>query len=105
MTEDTKIDREHRQLALMLERLGSFQTGRLALRILVDDLEVLVNSLELASDDWCDEFRTNWLDLEVAYAVASDKLAPNPDMTDAGVADAVRSLEAMVRRQLGDGER
>jgi hypothetical protein len=102
-SEDEPRAREERQLVLMRDRLTAFRSGRLPLKRLIDDLEGLLWALELASDDWKDAFRTEWGELEIAYAVADDHRDPVPDMTDAGVASAVETLLRMVDSQLGSG--
>jgi hypothetical protein len=94
------IERELRQFRLMAERLDAFVAGSLSMTRLVDDLYGLVMALELTPEQWRDEFVMEWGELEIAYAVADDRRQPVPGMDDAGVADAVRTLQEMVRVKL-----
>ena len=84
----------------MAERLRQFERDEVGLKRLIDDLEGLLNALEITSDEWKEEFRSEWLDLEVAYAVVDDRTETVPTVTDPGVADAVRALSEMVAERL-----
>lgn len=94
-------ERELRQFTLMAERLDGFVAGTVPLKRLIDDLYGLVAALDLTPEEWRDEFISEWGDLEIAYAVADDRREPVPTMADSDVADAVRTLRAMVGVKLG----
>lgn len=91
------VERELRQLTLMLDRLNCFRAGDLALGPIVNDLEALLNELGLAEDDWREQFVEAWSALEIAYAVALDRLQEIPTIRDPDVADGVKELDGLVR--------
>ena len=97
---DERQAREQRQYALMLERLQGFRQGSVPLPRLISDLEGPLCALELAPQDWLDGFRSVWLDLEVAYAVALDRLEPLPTKDDYLVAEPAEELEQLVRQRI-----
>ena len=99
MEMDERKAREQRQYALMLERLQGFRQGTVPLPRLISDLEGLLVALEMAPDEWIDEFRSVWLDLEVAYALALDRLEPLPTKDDYLVAEPAKELEQLVRQR------
>lgn len=97
-------ERELRQLTLMLDRLNRFRSGGLALGPVVNDLEALLYELVLAEEGWRDRFVEAWSALEIAYAVALDRLQEIPTIRDPDVADAVTELDDLVRDQVRDLE-
>lgn len=70
---DEIIERERRQLQLMLDRLRRFQAGDLSVSHAITDLEALLYQLELVDESWRREFTEAWSDLEIPYAVALDR--------------------------------
>ncbi len=95
-----RVERERRQLRLMLDRLHRFRSGELPIGPVINDLEALLGELELVDEAWRGEFIEAWSDLEIPYAVALDRLQPIPDARDATVADGVEALERLVSAQL-----
>lgn len=95
-------ERERRQFLLMADRLDGFVAGSVSLLTLTNDLYGLLGALEITPEEWRDEFISEWGELEIAYAVADDRRTPVPTMTDPGVADAVRTLSAMVAAKLSE---
>jgi hypothetical protein len=98
-------ERELRQLTLMLDRLNRFRSGDLALGPVVNDLEALLYELVLAEEGWRARFVDAWSVLEIAYAVALDRLEEIPTIRDADVADAVKELDDLVRDQVRTSSR
>lgn len=92
--------REQRQLALMQQRLADFRTGMVEIGRTVNDLEALLQALEGVSPDWRERFVDEWGYLEIAYAVALDRVAPLPTIQDPEVAEAVEALERLVDEAL-----
>lgn len=90
------IERERRQLVLMQERIDGFRSGDVSLWGLIGDLEGLLGARALATEQWVDDFRSAWGDLEISYAVALDRLTPIPDAHDPGVADGLFDLDALI---------
>jgi hypothetical protein len=96
------IERERRQLVLMQGRIAGFRSGDVSLGGLISDLEGLLEARALASEQWVDDFRSAWGDLEISYAVALDRLTPIPDAHDPVVADGLFDLDALIVSALTD---
>ncbi len=90
------VDRERRQLELMMDRIARFRSGDLGIGSTINDLMALSDELYLADEAWHDRFIDAWSDLEIPYAVALDELAPLPDASDWTVRNGPRSLEELV---------
>lgn len=105
------VDRERRQLELMMDRIVRFQSGDLGIGSTINDLMALSDQLQLADASWRDRFVDAWSDLEIPYAVALDKLTSLPDASDWTVRDGLFELEQLVveglnaLNQLGDVDR
>ena len=100
--EAQEIEREHRQLALMGERMEQFRRAVLPLSKLISDLEGLLEARTLASEQWVHDFRSACEDLEITYAVALDRLTAIPDAHDPTVADGLLDLDVLIRRAVQD---
>jgi len=99
---DETIERERRQLQLMLDRLQRFQAGDLYISHVITDLEALLYELELVDESWRGEFIEAWSDLEIPYAVALDRQTEIPTARDATVGAAVGRLLDLVRGRLDE---
>jgi len=62
-----------RQLNLMIDRINRYKKELIGLWGLIKDLEGLLNALENYDENWKDEFQSNWIELDVIYAVALDE--------------------------------
>lgn len=51
--------------------LGEYRVGRISLRKLIDELDLVWSRLERS--EWSDEFRGHWWTLEQVYSVALDR--------------------------------
>ncbi|SRR6266567_7093073 len=100
--DDEHRAREMRQLGLMAERLDSFASGDIYIAQAISDLEGLLYALELTSDGWKDEFREEWGELEIAYAVALDRREPVPDASEPRIRDAVTAMRRLVDERLAE---
>jgi hypothetical protein len=98
--DEESIERERRQLRLMLDRLDRFRSGELSIGPVIKDLKALLNELQLANEDWRQEFIDAWSALEIPYAVAVDRLEPIPTIADATVAEGVDQMDNLARGQL-----
>jgi hypothetical protein len=98
--DDEAVDRERRQLLLMLDRLRRFEAGSLFIAKMISDLEGLLEALEITPDPWRDEFREQWGELEIPYAVSLDRLEPIPDATDPQIRTAVERMLDLVQGRL-----
>ena len=63
------VERERRQLVLMLQRIEVFRQNYLSLGRLIADLEGLLAARQRVSEKWIDDFRSAWGDLDIPYAV------------------------------------
>ena len=98
--DDELVEREERQLDLMRQRLLGFVAGEYGIGRVVTDLKGLLGALQTTSDDWIQEFRRSWGELEVDYAVALDRGEAAPDAKSPSIRDAVwRMLELVDQRR------
>ena len=93
---DTTPDQRLRVLAV--GALSDYKVGKISLRRLVDDLDVVWNSVP--PSEWGDEFRGHWWTLEQIYAVALDRgeLDLLSAESLAAIQQATTALEALVNR-------
>jgi hypothetical protein len=99
---DEQIERERRQLRLMLDRLDRFSRDELPIGPVINDLEALLYQLELADEAWRGDFVEGWSDLEIPYAVALDRVEPIPTVRDPIVAEGVEVLYRLVRDRMSE---
>ena len=100
MDDDEGVEREERQLSLMLDRVERFRQGALGIGSVINDLEALLNELELVSDDWRGEFIDAWGELEIPYAVALDRMQELPTAQDATVSAGLDAIDRLIRGRL-----
>jgi len=78
---------DDRQISLMKETLSLFESGKVSLKKLIDNLEGLLFCLQSVDIDWKNEFHEYWFVLEQIYAVAlfrNESISPDdPDLLDA----------------------
>jgi hypothetical protein len=86
----------------MLDRLTRFRSGELSLGPVVNDLEALLYELDLAEEEWRDQFVEAWSLLEIAYAVALDRLQEIPTVRHPDVAEGLLDLDALVQERIRD---
>ena len=86
----------------MGERIEQFRRATLPLSKLISDLEGLLEARTLATEEWIDDFRSAWGDLEMPYAIALDRLTAIPDAHDPTVADGLLDLDELIRRAIHD---
>lgn len=95
---DSNDDRET-DVALMSERVRQFRAGEIGIGRAIADLEELLNALQDAPDDWLDAFTEEWSVLEIAYAVALDRLESLPRATDHDIAEALLRLDQLIAQR------
>lgn len=97
VSDDEPMDYELRQLRLMAERLTQFREGAIPIARAISDLEGLLWALDgRVPQEWFDAFLEQWGELEIAYAVALDRLTPIPDATDANLGTATEEMMRLV---------
>lgn len=96
------VERECRQLRLMLDRIDKFRSGHLGIGPVISDLEALLYELQLADEPWRNEFIGGWSDLEIPYAVALDRQQEIPTAQDSTVKEGVDRIVALVEARLND---
>jgi hypothetical protein len=74
MEEQWKHDYDRRQYISMEEMLGRYEQRGIDLGSLIAGLESLLQCLELADEEWKNQFRSKWGILEEVYAVALDQI-------------------------------
>ena len=85
----------NKQLDLMLHTIELYQNGKTSLRVLIDDLEFLVNLLEGIDNDWKSEFLGRWGALELIY---SSNLFHNKNLDDDDKIKIQQSLKDMKKQ-------
>lgn len=94
------VERERRQLDLMMERIASYRHGEIGIARAIGDLEALLGQLQLIDETWRDRFVGAWSALEIAYAVALDGLLALPDASDEAIGQGLDTLEELVKTAL-----
>lgn len=91
------MDHDRRQLTRMVERLELFKTGDLSLRVLISDLEFLLNAFEAVDSSVREQLRVRWEVLEDVYSIAvgmhGGKLDPP---AEASIIDAVAAMHTRI---------
>lgn len=82
-----------RQLRLMRDLLQQYGSGTTDLSNLIAGLEVLLDALESADEEWKRAFRRQWGVLEIEYAVALDH--GQTALSSDGIARISRAVEEM----------
>ncbi|HEY7468550.1 MAG TPA: hypothetical protein VIC07_03320 [Acidimicrobiia bacterium] len=96
------VERECRQLQLMLDRIDRFRSGHLGIGPVISDLEALLYELQLADEPWRSEFIEGWSDLEIPYAVALDRQQEIPTVQDSTVKEGINRIVALVEARLNE---
>lgn len=88
---------DDRQISLMKETLSLFESGKVSLKKMIDDLEGLLFCLQSVDIDWKNEFHEYWFVLEQIYAVA---LFRNESISsdDPDLLDALRHLNELLSK-------
>jgi len=96
------VEREQRQLDLMRQRLVGFVAGEYAIDRVIADLEGLLEALQTASEDWVQEFRQSWGELEIHYAAALDQGDAVPDAKTPPLGTAVGRMLKLVDERMAE---
>ncbi|VHO01008.1 hypothetical protein [Candidatus Rhabdochlamydia sp. T3358] len=80
--QEKKIKKEINLLELISLQIKKYFDKKLYIGDLIQDLEGLLNQLTIVEEEWKKDFRTLWLDIEVAYSLALDQELEN--LTDEG---------------------
>ena len=92
---------QERNLRMMLSKLAAFESGQLALNLLIPALEGLFNAVDLHDRDWQERFWDSWGDLEISYARALNKGWKSLDeIGQQIVLQAVANLKSLVGAKL-----
>jgi hypothetical protein len=96
-------EHDQRQYHLMLNQLTKFGEGQIALDVLVNDLEGLLNALEGISSSWKQAFLHEWgkLEDERAYALFKNLQALDQE-TSQRIRLAVSKLKLLVLEKVDD---
>ncbi len=93
------VEYDVRQLRRMDERLGMFEDGRVSLRLLIADVEFLLNAMEGFDATVREELRERWGVLEEVYSVA---VAMHDGKVDAQSEVLVRKTVKALRERVGE---
>ena len=87
-----------RQFYRILERLNSYESGDISLRVLIADLEVLIETLASVQEKMSQELREYWAVLEEVYSVCVDNQAQEMDKTlESQIHNAVTTMRRRVQ--------
>jgi hypothetical protein len=92
-TQENGIQKDISILELMILKITRYFDKTLYISDLIYDLEGYLNQLITIDKQWKKDFRTIWLDVEVAYSLALDQGLEN--LTDEGNFIAENSLHAL----------
>ena len=87
------IQKDIKILELMIVKIERFFDKKLYISDLIYDLESFLNQLITVDKKWKKDFRTLWLDIEIAYSLALDQGLEQ--LTDEGNAITESSLHAL----------
>ncbi len=94
---------DRRQLALMLDFIHEFETGRIGLGQLVSNLEALKSALESPPSTFSQTFEPLWGQLEITYAMMLDEERTDPSDLDKGLIDeSVSGLRTLIAQMQPD---
>lgn len=88
---------DERQISLMKEMLSLFESEKISLKKLIDNLEGLLFCLQSVDIEWKNEFHENWFVLEQIYAVASFR-NESISQDDPDLLDALRHMNELLRK-------
>lgn len=92
-------------LHVMLSKIDGWYNGKVYISDLVYDLESLLNQLQTVDEEWKTDFRTSWLNIEVAFALALDEERDHLDMSGDKVVEEslieLRDLVLLMLKSLG----
>ena len=94
---------DQRQCRLMLERVEEFDSGKLALRKLISDLEALLWALQEIDKHWTEDFHKQWSILEEVYADALARKCKNlPPYSRKLVKSSIEKMKELLKQLLDD---
>lgn len=93
MTSHEDIQKDIDILKLMIIKIAKYFNKTIYISDLIYDLESYLNQLMVVDEEWKVDFRTTWLDIEVAYALALHQGLDEP--ADDGSAIVVHSLKIL----------
>ena len=73
---DDDMTPDQRLRGLAADAVAGYRAGKVSLRQLIDNLDVVWSGFERSS--WSDEFRGHWWTLEQVYSVALDRGSLTP---------------------------
>lgn len=88
---------DERQISLMKEMLILFESGKMPLKKLIDNLEGLLFCLQSVDVEWKNEFHDHWFILEQIYAVASFR-NESVSEDDPDLLNALSQLNELLKR-------
>ncbi len=90
-----------RQLKLMKKKIEYFKDRKIYLSDLIHDLEGLLNVMEDVKISWEEEFRANWLELEIVFACCLDQGKDRLDEADEKIiTEALENLLVLIESEL-----
>lgn len=90
---------DQRQYELMRKCISGFEIGNLDIRVLINSLRSLTNSLQAPNNEWKNKFLQEWWILEEIYSIASSKEQDYLSKEDSDdIIDAVNNMKQLLRQ-------
>src|SRR5690349_7543674 len=93
--QENSIRKDINILELIVLKITKYLNKSLNINDLIYDLESYLNQLVVVDKQWKKNFRTAWLDIEVAYSLALDQGLDNP--INKGKEIVVNSLNVLMK--------
>jgi hypothetical protein len=101
MTKENSIQKDISILELMTLKITKYFNKSIYISDLIYDLESYLNQLTVVDKEWKKNFRTTWLDIEVAYSLALDQGSDKPiNDGDAIVVNSLNTLNKMAKDKI-----
>lgn len=88
-------------LDLIVSKINKYHNKSIYISDLIYDLESYLNQLTVVGREWKKNFRTVWLDIEIAYSLALDQGLDKPvNEGDVIVVNALTILKKMAHEEM-----
>lgn len=96
-----KFDHDFAIFTSLKKRINQYLNHNLSIEDLIKDLEILLNQLSDANRVWKKKFRSNWLEIEIAYSLALDEGRSHFDEEEERIVnESLDPLKEMVEQRL-----
>ncbi len=101
--QENSIQKDISVLELMTLKITKYFNKSIYISDLIYDLESYLKQLTVVDKEWKKNFRTTWLDIEVAYSLALDQGLDKPaNDGDTIVVNSLNILNKMIKDKIED---